>query len=106
MSETPLRLSCTGIAEPDAAQPSGGAATPCDVEAWLEHTDIVVGIDGPGGNGSAMRWAASEARLRAARLRIPMAYEATWPPEAFGGLAELPEPWRDGTRRRLPRPSP
>ncbi len=57
----------------------------------MEYTDIVVGIDGSGGSGNALRWAAAEARLRSARLRILTAYEATWPPEAFGGLGELPE---------------
>ena len=57
----------------------------------MEYTDIVVGVDGSGVSGNALRWAAAEARLRAARLRIVTAYAETWPPEAFGGLAELPE---------------
>jgi nucleotide-binding universal stress UspA family protein len=57
----------------------------------MRYTDIVVGIDGSGTSTSALRWAAAEARLHAARLRILTAYSSTWPPEAFGGLAELPE---------------
>jgi nucleotide-binding universal stress UspA family protein len=57
----------------------------------MEYTDIVVGIDGIDRSGNALRWAAAEARLRGARLKILTAYPANWPPEAFGGLAELPE---------------
>jgi nucleotide-binding universal stress UspA family protein len=57
----------------------------------MEYTDIVVGVDGSESSRSALRWAAAEARLRAARLKILTTYSATWPPEAFGGVAELPE---------------
>lgn len=57
----------------------------------MEYTDIVVGVDGSESSRSALRWAAAEARLRAARLKILTAYSATWPPEAFGSVAELPE---------------
>jgi nucleotide-binding universal stress UspA family protein len=36
----------------------------------METTDIVVGIDGSENSRTALRWAAGEARLRAAHLKI------------------------------------
>jgi nucleotide-binding universal stress UspA family protein len=57
----------------------------------MRYTDIVVGIDGSDKSETALRWASAEARLRAARLKILTVYSWTWPPEAFGGLSELPE---------------
>ena len=56
----------------------------------MGHTDIIVGIDGSENSRTALRWAAAEARLRAAHLKILTAYSWTWPDE-FDGLSELPE---------------
>jgi nucleotide-binding universal stress UspA family protein len=57
----------------------------------LAPTDIVVGIDGSAPSRKALRWAVMEASRRAARLKIITAYMLTWPPEAFGGLGQLPQ---------------
>jgi nucleotide-binding universal stress UspA family protein len=53
--------------------------------------NIVVGVDGSARSKGVLRWAAAEARLHAAGLKILTAYSSTWPPEAFGGLGELPQ---------------
>jgi nucleotide-binding universal stress UspA family protein len=43
----------------------------------MERTDIVVGVDGSTNSRTALRWAAVEARLSAARLKILTAYSWT-----------------------------
>jgi nucleotide-binding universal stress UspA family protein len=57
----------------------------------MRHPDIVVGTDGSEQSRTAVRWAAAEARLRAASLKILTAYSWNWPPEAFGSMGELPD---------------
>jgi nucleotide-binding universal stress UspA family protein len=57
----------------------------------MRHLDIVVGTDGSEQSRTAVRWAAAEARLRAAPLKILTAYSWNGPPEAFGGMGELPD---------------
>jgi nucleotide-binding universal stress UspA family protein len=57
----------------------------------MRHPDIVVGTDGSEQSRTAVRWAAAEARLHAASLKILTAYTWDGPPEAFGGLGELPD---------------
>jgi nucleotide-binding universal stress UspA family protein len=56
----------------------------------MRHPDIVVGTDGSEQSRTAVRWAAAEARLRAAPLKILTAYSWNGPPEAFGGMGDLP----------------
>jgi nucleotide-binding universal stress UspA family protein len=57
----------------------------------MRHLDIVVGIDGSEQSRIAVRWAATEARLHDAPLKILTAYPWNGPAEAFGGVAEPPE---------------
>jgi nucleotide-binding universal stress UspA family protein len=57
----------------------------------MRHPDIVVGTDGSEQSRTAVRWAAAEARLRAAPLKILTAYSWNGPPEAYGGAAEPPD---------------
>jgi nucleotide-binding universal stress UspA family protein len=57
----------------------------------MSHSDIVVGTDGSEQSRTAVRWAAAEARLRGAALKIVTAYSWNWPPESFGSLGELPD---------------
>ena len=57
----------------------------------MGHTDIVVGTDGSEQSRTAVRWAAAEARLRAAPLKILTAYLWNGSPEAFGGVGGLPD---------------
>ncbi|MFJ5599943.1 universal stress protein [Micromonospora parva] len=57
----------------------------------MRHPDIVVGTDGSEQSRTAVRWAAVEARLRAAPLKILTAYSWNGPPDAFGGMGELPD---------------
>jgi 3-phenylpropionate/trans-cinnamate dioxygenase ferredoxin reductase subunit len=54
----------------------------------MRHLDIVVGTDGSEQGMAAVRWAAGEARLRAAPLKIISAYSWSGPPDAFGGVGE------------------
>jgi nucleotide-binding universal stress UspA family protein len=49
---------------------------------------IVVGVDGSDGSVAALRWAASEARLRGARLRLVAAYSMA--PLVTLGTAPMP----------------
>jgi nucleotide-binding universal stress UspA family protein len=62
-----------------------------DLEGQMRHLDIVVGTDGSEQSRTAVRWAAAEARLRAVPLKILTAYSWNGPPEAFGGMGELPD---------------
>jgi nucleotide-binding universal stress UspA family protein len=57
----------------------------------MRHQGIVVGTDGSDQSRTAVRWAASEARLRAAPLKIVTAYTWSGPAEAFGSTGELPD---------------
>ena len=57
----------------------------------MRPTDIVVGTDGSEQSGTAVRWAATEARLRAAPLKVLTAYSWNGPPEAFGGAGQRPD---------------
>ncbi|RSM73789.1 universal stress protein [Actinoplanes sp. ATCC 53533] len=57
----------------------------------MRHPAIVVGIDGSEQSRTAVRWAASEARLHDIPLKILTAYTWNGPPEAFGGVGELPD---------------
>jgi nucleotide-binding universal stress UspA family protein len=59
--------------------------------ADFTHRDVVVGVDGSAESRKALRWAAAEASRHHARLRILTVYALTWPPEAFGGLGQLPQ---------------
>ena len=56
----------------------------------MRNIDIVVGTDGSEPSRTAVRWAAAEARLHAAPLKILTAYSWKGPPEAVGGTGELP----------------
>lgn len=64
----------------------------------MRHPDIIVGTHGSGQSRTAVRWAAAEARLRAAPLKILAAYSQNGPPEAFGRAASR------GQARRNPAP--
>jgi nucleotide-binding universal stress UspA family protein len=55
----------------------------------MRHLDIVVGIDASEQAMAAVRWAAAEARLRAAPLKIISAYSWNGPPDAFGSMGEM-----------------
>jgi nucleotide-binding universal stress UspA family protein len=57
----------------------------------MRHPDIVVGTDGSEQSRTAVRWAAAEARLRAAPLKILTAYSWNGPPEVFGSMGDLPD---------------
>lgn len=57
----------------------------------MRHLDIVVGTDGSEQSRTAVRWAAAQARLRAVPLKILTAYSWNGPPDAFGGMGELPD---------------
>jgi len=57
----------------------------------MRRTDIVVGTDGSEQSRTAVRWAAAEARLHAASLKILAAYAWSGPPEAFGGVGDRPD---------------
>jgi nucleotide-binding universal stress UspA family protein len=48
-------------------------------EAAMTNTRIVVGVDGSAGSAAAVRWAAAEARLRNAELRVLTAYHRQRP---------------------------
>jgi nucleotide-binding universal stress UspA family protein len=52
---------------------------------------IVVGIDGSEPSRTAVRWAAAEARLHDAHLKILTAHTWNGPAEAFGGVAQQPD---------------
>ncbi|MFC6023694.1 universal stress protein [Plantactinospora solaniradicis] len=52
---------------------------------------IVVGIDGSEQSRRTVRWAAAEARIHAAPLKILTAYPWNGPSEALHGVGELPE---------------
>jgi nucleotide-binding universal stress UspA family protein len=56
----------------------------------LTGTDVVVGVDGRAAGRRALRWAAAEAARRGTGLKVLSAYAVTWPPEAFGGITQLP----------------
>jgi nucleotide-binding universal stress UspA family protein len=58
-------------------------------EAAMIKTRIVVGVDGSAGSAAAVRWAAAEARLRTAELRVLTAYHRQHPGRHFtaGGQA-------------------
>jgi nucleotide-binding universal stress UspA family protein len=57
----------------------------------MRYPDVVVGTDGSEQSRAAVRWAAAEARLRAAPLKILTAHPWNRPPEPFGGLGGLPD---------------
>ncbi|MFC7535628.1 universal stress protein [Actinoplanes sp. GCM10030250] len=57
----------------------------------MRHPHIIVGTDGSEQSRTAVRWAAAEARLHDAPLKILTVYSWTGPPEAFGGMGELPD---------------
>jgi nucleotide-binding universal stress UspA family protein len=58
----------------------------------MRHTAIVVGTDGSEQSRTTVRWAAAQARLRSAPLKILTAYPWNGPPEALDGVGELPGP--------------
>lgn len=45
----------------------------------MYDSDIIVGVDGSPSSRAALRWAAAEATLRGARLRVLLAYHWRWP---------------------------
>lgn len=57
----------------------------------MRHTDIVVGTDGSEQSRTAVRWAAAEARLRAAPLKILTAYPWNGPPESVSAVGQPPD---------------
>jgi nucleotide-binding universal stress UspA family protein len=57
----------------------------------MRHTGIVVGTDGSEQSRTAVRWAAAEAGLRGAPLKVLIAYSWSGPPEAFGGAGVRPD---------------
>jgi nucleotide-binding universal stress UspA family protein len=59
-------------------------------EAALIKTRIVVGVDGSAGSTAALRWAAAEAGLRQAELRVLTAYHRHRAGEFFTGAQRRP----------------
>jgi nucleotide-binding universal stress UspA family protein len=57
-------------------------------EAAMINTRIVVGVDGSAGSTAAVRWAAAEARLRKADLRVLTAYHRQRPGLYFSGSGQ------------------
>ena len=60
---------------------------------------VVVGVDGSPGAGEALRWAAAEARLRGARLRVVHAWTFGYPGAGGGGYGY---PYIGGSADTLP----
>jgi nucleotide-binding universal stress UspA family protein len=66
---------------------------------------IVVGVDGSDGAGHALEWAAEEARLRDARLRVVLAWQIPFAlytgPGTFGVDRELTDELRELAEKQL-----
>ncbi len=62
-------------------------------EATGTERSVVVGVDGSRGSSAALRWAADEARLRGARLKVVRAWHI--PSVSYGAYVVLPNDFED-----------